>query len=109
MLELLIETEDEWNVAGRCNDNNGTLTHLFFSDDIAHQARAKAMCAKCPVNTECLDAAITRRELWGIWGGELIENGRIVVGKRGRGRPPKIPRPLIAIDEVPVPPELIPA
>ena len=30
MLELLIETEDQWNVAGRCNDNNGTLTHLFF-------------------------------------------------------------------------------
>ena len=42
MLELLIETEDEWNVAGRCNDNNGTLTHLFFSDNISHQARAKA-------------------------------------------------------------------
>ena len=83
MLELLIETEDEWNIAGRCNDNNGTLTHLFFSDDVAHQARAKAMCAKCPVNVECLDAAITRRELWGIWGGELIENGRIVIGKRG--------------------------
>ena len=67
------------------------------------------MCAKCPVSVECLDAATKRRELWGIWGGELIENGRIVLGKRGRGRPPKIPRPFIAVDEVPVPPELIPA
>ena len=108
MLELLIETDDEWNIAGRCNDNNGTLTHLFFSDDVAHQARAKAMCSKCPVKVECLDTAIARRELWGIWGGELIENGRIVLGKRGRGRPPKFPRPVVAVDEVPVPPELIP-
>ena len=108
MLELLIETDDEWNIAGRCNDNNGTLTHLFFSDDVAHQARAKAMCSKCPVKVECLDTAIARRELWGIWGGELIENGRSVLGKRGRGRPPKIPRPVVAVDEVPVPPELIP-
>ena len=64
MLELLIETDDEWNIAGRCNDNNGTLTHLFFSDDVAHQARAKAMCSKCPVKVECLDTAIARRELW---------------------------------------------
>jgi WhiB family redox-sensing transcriptional regulator len=109
MLELLIETEDEWNVAGRCNDNNGTLTHLFFSDNVAHQARAKAMCSKCPVSEECLDAALTRKELWGIWGGQLIENGRIVIGKRGRGRPPKEPRPVVEVNEVPVPPELIPA
>tara|TARA_B100000902_G_C27248817_1_gene884083 strand:- start:44 stop:433 length:390 start_codon:yes stop_codon:yes gene_type:complete len=109
MLELLIETEDEWNVAGRCNDNNGTLTYLFFSDNTNHQARAKAMCNKCSVSTQCLDAAVTRKELWGIWGGELIENGRIMVGKRGRGRPPKKPRPIVEISEVPIPPELIPA
>lgn len=109
MLELLIETDDEWNVAGRCNDNNGTLTHLFFSDNTNHQARAKAMCSKCSVSTQCLEAALTRRELWGIWGGELIENGRVVVGKRGRGRPPKQPQPILEVNEVPIPPELIPA
>ncbi len=74
-----------------------------------HQARAKAMCAKCPVSLECLNAALNRKELWGIWGGELIENGRVMVGKRGRGRPPKEPRPVVEINEVPIPPELIPA
>ena len=109
MLELLIQTDDIWRVDGRCNDGNGTLTHLFFSDDIHDMARAKAICAKCTVSAECLDAALTRHEPWGIWGGELIENGRIVVNKRGRGRPPKTPRPPLVVEEVPVPPGLVSA
>ena len=31
--------------APRCADGNGTLTPLFFSDDIIDIARAKAICA----------------------------------------------------------------
>ena len=45
----------------------------------------------------------------GFGGGELIENGRVVVGKRGRGRPRKQPQPVLEVNEVPIPPELIPA
>ncbi|MFT5530341.1 MAG: WhiB family redox-sensing transcriptional regulator [Candidatus Poriferisodalaceae bacterium] len=109
MLELLIQTDDEWRVDGRCNDNAGTLTHLFFSDNLHDIARAKAICGTCTVSQECLDAAGRRRELWGVWGGELIENGRIVRNKRGRGRPPKNPLPEIAVEEVPIPPHLVTA
>jgi hypothetical protein len=35
--------------------------------------------------------------------------GRILANKRGRGRPPKVPRPALVVDEVPVPPHLIAA
>jgi hypothetical protein len=94
---------DFWNAA-RCNDKSGTLTHLFFSDDPFTIARAKAICAKCPVAEQCLDAAISGAEPWGVWGGELIENGQIVRHKRPRGRPPKHPRPELVVDEVPLPP-----
>ena len=31
----------------RCSDGNGTLSHLFFSDDDFDIARAKAICSKC--------------------------------------------------------------
>ena len=31
-----------------------------------------------------------RREPWGVWGGELFVNGKIVAQKRKRGRPPKV-------------------
>jgi len=91
----------------RCADGNGTLTHLFFSDDVIAIARAKAICAKCKLTASCLESALERSEPWGVWGGELIENGRIVVTKRPRGRPPKHPRPVLVIDEVPIPPHLV--
>ena len=87
----------------RCADGNGTLTHLFFSDDALNTARAKAICGKCKLAESCLEGALARAEPWGVWGGELIENGRIVVNKRPRGRPPKHPRPIVVIDEVPHP------
>ena len=35
-------------------------------------------------------ARSTRREPWGVWGGELFVHGKIVAQKRKRGRPPKI-------------------
>ena len=91
----------------RCADGNGTLTHLFFSDEAIDVARAKAICSKCRLTESCLERALERAEPWGVWGGELIENGRVVVDKRPRGRPPKNPRPRLVVDEVPVPPHLI--
>lgn len=33
------------------------------------EARAKAVCAACPVRAECLDYAIERPERYGIYGG----------------------------------------
>ncbi len=93
--------------AARCADGHGTLTHLFFSDDAVDTARAKAICSKCALTESCLAGALERQELWGVWGGELIENGRVVANKRPRGRPPKHPRPLVVIDEVPIPPHLV--
>jgi WhiB family redox-sensing transcriptional regulator len=88
----------DWSRA-RCRDGNGTLTHLFFSDEPIATARAKAICGKCPLSAACLEGALERGEPWGVWGGELIESGRIVSYKRPRGRPPKHPRPLVVINE----------
>ncbi len=84
-------TEDAWRVDARCRDDAGTLTDLFFSEDLADIARAKAFCAGCVVRSECLAGALERREPWGVWGGESIVNGRVTV-RRPRGRPPKVAR-----------------
>ena len=77
----------------RCADGNGTLTHLFFSDDATMIARAKAICSKCRLTSSCLDGALERAEPWGVWGGELVENGRVVANKRPRGRAGVVLRP----------------
>jgi hypothetical protein len=84
----------------RCADGHGTLTPLFFSDDLIDIGRAKAICAKCSLAEACLDAALDRQEPWGVWGGQLIENGRIIRDKRPCGRPPRTPRPKLVIDEM---------
>ncbi|HEX6656834.1 MAG TPA: WhiB family transcriptional regulator [Ilumatobacter sp.] len=91
----------------RCADGHGTLTHLFFSEDEFDIARAKAICAKCGLAEACLSGALERGEVYGVWGGEIVVDGVIVAVKRGRGRPPKNPRPPIVVDEVPVPPHLV--
>jgi hypothetical protein len=91
----------------RCADGNGTLTPLFFSDDVVDIARAKAICSRCQRSATCLQDALDRGEPWGVWGGELLEQGRIVVVKRPRGRPPKHPRPVLVVDEVPLPRHLV--
>lgn len=98
---------DTERAIARCSDGQGTLTHLFFSDDEFDIARAKAICGKCRLATSCLASALERREAYGVWGGQLLIDGEVVLVKRGRGRPPKTPRPALVVDEVPVPPHLV--
>ncbi len=103
-IEFLAPEAPTWQRKARCNDGAGTLAHLFFSEELLDIARAKAICARCPVSAPCLSEAVQRGEPWGVWGGELLVNGRIVSGKRPRGRPPRIPRPEMTVEEVPLPP-----
>jgi len=84
----------------RCADGHGTLSALFFSDNVIDIARAKAMCGRCPLQVECLAGALEREEPWGVWGGELLSGGRIIANKRPCGRPPKHPRPELVVDEL---------
>ncbi len=86
-------TEDAWRLDARCAEGTGQLTALFFSEALDDIARAKAFCGGCGVQDECLSTALARHEPWGVWGGELIANGKVLANKRRRGRPPKHPRP----------------
>ena len=106
-LEEHTAASDTTHAVARCADGQGTLTHLFFSDDEFDLARAKAICRKCRLAESCLSGALERAEAYGVWGGELVIEGTIVAVKRGRGRPPKNPRPVLVVDEVPVPPHLV--
>ena len=86
----LLATEDTWWAHARCNDGSGQLAGMFFSEELQDIARAKNICATCPALIPCLEGALERREPWGVWGGELFVNGKIVAQKRKRGRPPKV-------------------
>jgi WhiB family redox-sensing transcriptional regulator len=62
---------------------------LWFSIWPAEVERAKGICRHCPAVDHCLAAALARGERWGVWGGQLLEDGRVVPRKRGPGRPRK--------------------
>jgi WhiB family transcriptional regulator, redox-sensing transcriptional regulator len=92
--ELTEEVEAQpvdWAQA-RCRDGAATMTSLFFSEQLDDIARAKQICALCPVIEPCLEGALARREPWGVWGGQLFANGKVLAFKRKRGRPPKNPQ-----------------
>jgi WhiB family redox-sensing transcriptional regulator len=91
----------------RCSDGNGTLSYLFFSDDDHELARAKAICRPCGLKETCLAGALQREEPYGVWGGLLVLDGVAVEVKRKRGRPPKQPKPVLVVDEVPIPEHLV--
>ena len=101
-----LENEEEiWRQDAACT-RLGVPTGIFFSEDLGDIAQAKSICAECPVLAPCLEAAIERREPWGVWGGQLFRNGHLLATKRRRGRPPKTPKAEDQLPVVPIPAHL---
>lgn len=107
-LEQLHISGGDWQMLAACASSDEPLGNVFFSEELHDIARAKAICAECPVMAECLAGAIEREEPFGVWGGQLFLNGRVLMQKRRRGRPPKVPRPEDQLPQVPVPEHLAP-
>lgn len=57
----------DWERRGACKEVGADV--MYPSDDTSQQRRAKAVCASCPVRTECLLHAIAVNEDLGTWGG----------------------------------------
>lgn len=95
--------DESWRADATCAELGPDAADLFFSEELAEIAAAKRICAECPVLAPCLEGAIARAEPCGVWGGQLFENGRVLMQKRRRGRPPKVARPNEELPVVAVP------
>lgn len=90
------EGTDLWSLGGTldagadlpCRQNPADLWFAEAPEDVE---AAKALCADCPIRTQCLAQALERSEPWGVWGGQLVLQGVVVPRKRPRGRPRKNP------------------
>ena len=60
---------------------------VFFAETKAEISYAKALCGECPMRAKCLAGALSRKEPAGVWGGELFEDGKVILEKRLPGRP----------------------
>lgn len=77
----------EWQLRGACR---GQDADLFFHPEgergparLGRELAAKALCAGCPVVTQCAAHALACREPYGVWGG-LSESEREAVYARSR-------------------------
>lgn len=68
--------EDGWEERAACR---GADVELFFSVEEEFQKQALEFCARCEVRSECLETAISNREMYGIWGGMLESERRSLI------------------------------
>ena len=77
-------TDESWEDSAACR---GADVELFFSIEEDDQRQALEYCRVCPVRQECLQTAIERREIYGIWGGMLeVERRQLVRDMRRKER-----------------------
>jgi len=78
----------EWQRQGLCRAGDSSV---FFPpahferkpERESREARAKTICARCPVREECLSWALAIREPHGVWGGRSeSERKQLLLGKR---------------------------
>lgn len=74
LADLILTSEWlEWREKALCTGKQ----EIFFNDAKTKAvAQAKAICAVCPVKSECLDHALTHTE-FGIWGGMTANERRL--------------------------------
>lgn len=72
----------EWLTLAACR---GLDPELFFPGQGEATGPAKAVCAVCPVQAECLELALTNREKFGVWGGKSDRERRAIRRARAQG------------------------
>lgn len=83
--------DTDWHHLAACREAD---PNLFFPERGVDIRPAIAICQQCAVRNECLDHALTHREVHGIWGGTSERQRRVM--RRGgrlsnRGRPARRP------------------
>jgi WhiB family redox-sensing transcriptional regulator len=72
--------DEHWRVRAACCDVD---PDLFFpvgvtGPAVGQIAAAKAVCAGCSVQAECLEFAISTNQEYGVWGGASEEERRVM-------------------------------
>lgn len=81
VIEALTSVPLDWQNYANCL---GADADLFFPERGSSTRKAKAICAECEVNFECLEYALQNGERFGIWGGLSERERRRVRHDRAR-------------------------
>jgi WhiB family redox-sensing transcriptional regulator len=75
---MAARADGAWAARAVCREGNPD--ELFVQG--AEQHKAKAMCLRCPVRTECLADALDNRVEFGVWGGMTERERRALLRRR---------------------------
>jgi WhiB family redox-sensing transcriptional regulator len=80
----MLDARSDWRSAAACQSCEPDLFFPLSSSGPAVEqiARAKEICARCPVRRECLAFALRTRQVHGVWGG-LTEQERYPAWSHG--------------------------
>jgi WhiB family transcriptional regulator, redox-sensing transcriptional regulator len=67
---------ENWRSSGACRSADPDLFFPISGKGPGDRqvARAKMICARCPVRQECLEFAMSHDQTYGIWGGTTVED-----------------------------------
>jgi WhiB family redox-sensing transcriptional regulator len=87
-MTIAVDNLAEWWSLAACQSVD---PDLFFpmsttNPSRAEVAAAKTVCARCPVQAECLEYALGAGQLHGIWGGMNEEERRLLRQRRAKAR-----------------------
>jgi len=76
-----------WQFHAACR---GEDSSLFFAPNYferreeknRREAKAKTLCARCPVRIDCLEYALRIKEPHGVWGGKNEQERRLLLRER---------------------------
>ena len=76
-----------WQERAACREEDPELFFPIGTRDISsvQAAKAKRVCARCPVSGECLDEALRDRIRYGVWGGKTEQEREKLLRRRKRG------------------------
>ncbi len=80
----------DWQDSSACKEYDNVM---FFGEEgeselekQAREARAKAVCQRCPVSEPCLEFAMETNQKYGIWGGLTDKERASLKRRRARAR-----------------------
>jgi WhiB family transcriptional regulator, redox-sensing transcriptional regulator len=87
-MTVAVDNLAEWWSLAACQSVD---PDLFFPMSATKPARselaaAKAVCAGCPVQSECLQYALAAGPVQGVWGGMTEEERRLLRQRRAKAR-----------------------
>lgn len=70
-----------WETEARCRVYD---PEIFFDTRARSERKAKAICSKCGVQSECLAFALQSRSEFGVWGGLNVRERVALARRAGR-------------------------